>query len=152
MATDAQLRAIGHMTVQWAYLENQITREVAWLLKRSEHRGKRINFRAPFKDLANDWLRLSKRTYKRHTEIVENVQKIVSRAINIQRERNDLTHGNYGSGEYFIKERAGQVIYICENKGQASHIQNLACRISDITRDLFTHQMALIRHFRKALE
>jgi hypothetical protein len=33
--SEEQYRAIGHVTLQWAYLEGQIDREIDWLNKRS---------------------------------------------------------------------------------------------------------------------
>jgi hypothetical protein len=69
-----QLKGVGHVAVQWAFLEYEIPREIAWLLKRSEHRRKRFNFREPFAKIANQWLKLATRSYKKDPKLIKNVQ------------------------------------------------------------------------------
>jgi hypothetical protein len=53
--SDAQFRAIGHVTVQWAFLEAEIDAEMLALLEREEHKEERIDFRTYFKVRVNRW-------------------------------------------------------------------------------------------------
>src|SRR5207248_5127383 len=76
MLTDAQFRAIGHVTVQWAFLESDINREIAWLLQRDEHKGERINWRAKFTVRINHWFKLARESYKRHPERIKAAEHI----------------------------------------------------------------------------
>ena len=148
MLSEEQFRAIGHMATQWAFLESEIDRELIWLHKRSEHKRKRMNFRDRFVNRANQWLTMATRTYKKHPKRVKAVEQISRKAINIKCERDDLIHGNLSSSGTFFKIRSGRCIDISDTVGTAPHIEDLACRISEISAALFRHQVELQHLFR----
>lgn len=149
MLKDQQFRAIGHVIVQWAFLESEINRELAWLRKRSEHKKKRVNFQARFSNRANRWLELANRSYRKHPSFVKAVERIGRQAINIKRERDELAHGNFASSGTFFKLREGKTIDVSDTMGAQPYLEDLACRISDINAALFRHQIALQKRFRK---
>jgi len=144
----AQFQAIGHMVVQWAFLESEINREIRWLLSRSEHKDKSINFRTRFSTRMTKWEKLAQRTYKKHPARLKAVHRIIGRANTIKPERDDITHGNLGSSGIFFKVRDGQIFDIPDTIGTPRHIEDLACRISDINVLIYEHQTALRKHFR----
>jgi len=149
MLKEKQFRAIGHMVVQWAYLESEINREISWLLSRSEHKSKHVNFRARFSTRMTNWEKLTQRTYKKHPSRIKAVQRIIGRANKIKIERDDLVHGNFSSKGTFFKIRDGKIFDIFDTVGTPPHIEDLACRISEISAKLFRHHVALRRHFRR---
>ena len=147
--SEAQYRAIGHMIAQWAFLESDINSEIKWLLGRSEHRGKRVNFQSRFSIRATKWGDLAKRTYRKHPKLFRAVQRIGGQATAIKGERDDIAHGRVlGSGD-FLRIREGKLIEILNAAGQPSHIEDLACRISAINAALFKHRSAVEKCFRK---
>ena len=147
---EAQFRGIGHMVIQWAFLESEIDREIAWLLSRSEHRRRHVNFRARFSIRANRWIELARRSYKKHPKRVKAVERIIGHAHNIKPERDDLVHGGLSGSGSFFKIQAGHVIEISHTVGQAPNIEDLACRISDISVELLKHHVELQKHFRRS--
>ncbi len=148
MLTEEQFRAIGHVIVQWAFLESDIDRELSWLLSRSEHKGKYVNFRARFSTVTANWYKLAQRSYKKHPDRLKAVDRISGQAISIKIERDDLTHGNFSSSGTFFKVRDGKVTKIPDTIGMPPYIEDLACRISDISAELFRHHVALRKHYR----
>lgn len=149
LLTDPQFRAIGHVIVQWAFLESEITSEMAWLLGRREHKGKQINFQARFSTLSANWQKLATRSYCKQPERIAEVNRIVGRANQIKKERDNLAHGTFGSSGIFFKTKNGRIIQISDTIGTPTYIEDLACRISEISAELFKHQRALNRYYRK---
>jgi hypothetical protein len=133
--SDEQYRAIGRMTLQWAYLEGEIDREILWLNKRSDAP---VNLKAKFEDRAAGWRRLAVLIYAGHPELIDGVTSISERAVAIKPERDKLVHCNLVSQGMVIRIRRGEVLEISE-EGTAPHIEDLACRISNITADVFRH-------------
>ena len=150
MLTEEQFQAIGHVMVQWAFLESEIDKEIAWLLSRSEHRRRCINWRSRFSTRTNIWLELVQRSYKKHPERIKAVCRIIGRANKIKRERDDLAHGNFSSSGTFFKIRDKKVDR-SPDMGKPPHIQDLACRISEISVELYQHHVALRKHYRRSL-
>ena len=148
MLTEEQFRAIGHVIVQWAFPESEINRELSWLLNRSEHKGKHVNFRARFSTVTTNWRKLAKRSYKKHLDRLKAVDRIIGQANKIKIERDDLAHGNFSSSGTFFKVRDGKAIKIPDTIGTPPYIEDLACRISDVSAELFRHHIALKKHYR----
>lgn len=147
--TDAQYRAIGHMIAQWAFLESEINSEIRWLLGRSEHRRKSVNFQSRFQNRTTDWINLAKHTYGKRADLFKAAQQIAGQSIKIKRERDDIAHGRLlGSGMYQCI-REGRLVSISDGLAQAPKIENLACRIAAINRRMLKHQIALEKSFRK---
>jgi hypothetical protein len=145
--TESQFRAIGHVTAQWAILEYDISREIVWLLKRSEHKHRHFNFQTRFSTAATTWLHLARRSYKKYPVLIHSVERIGGRAIKIKSERDQIVHGMY-TPDTFLKVKGGLTINISDSVGRPGYIEDLACRISDINADLIRHQAKLQRHFR----
>jgi hypothetical protein len=135
--------AIGHMALQWAYLESEIDREIDWLNKRSIV-GQ--NLGAKFEDRSAGRRRLAADIYADHPELVEGVVSISEKAVAIKPERDNLVHHNLVADGMQIRIRKAQVLEISE-EGTAPHIEDLACRISKITDELFRHQDRSARVF-----
>ena len=95
------------------------------------------------------WLDLSQRTHKKNPARLKAVNLIIGHANNIKRERDDFVHGNFGSSGIFFKMRDGQVVEISDTTGSPPHIEDLACRISDVSAELTRHHLALRKHYRK---
>ena len=64
----------------------------------------------------------------------------------IKPERDKLVHCNLVSDGMVIRIRRGEVLEMSE-EGTAPHIEDLACRISAITADVFRHYGRLARVF-----
>ena len=141
--TDEQFRAVGHMTLQWAFLEGQIDREIVWLCEQSG--GSPIKD-YPFVKRAEKWLTLAKHFYADHPELIEGVSSVSEKAVVIKPERDKLVHCNLVSSGTMIRIRQGRVLDISD-QATAPHIQDLACRISKITEELFQHWARLARVF-----
>ncbi len=146
---EQQYRAVGHMVVQWAFLEGEINSEIAGLLSRSEHRGKSVNFQSRFSARANEWIKLARRSYKKHPSRIKAVERIIGHANNIKPERDDIVHGGLAGSGLFFKLRNGRTMDISDFIGEAPHIEDLACRISTINAEIFRHQQQLRKHYRK---
>ena len=149
--TEAQFRAVGHVVLQWAYLEGEIVREIAWLLSRSEHKRRKVNLQTTDRTFAKKmarWRILSHRSYKTHPSLIKAVDRIQARAVAIKKERDDLAHGTM-TANMFFKQKLGKIINISEVQSDPEYLEDLACRISKISEDLFKHQFALQKHFRK---
>lgn len=147
MLSYQQFRAIGHMAVQWAFLESEIDRELVWLNERSEHKDHPAKLGAKFERRAERWREMAALTYKEHPERIKAVEGMSRKAVEIKVERDALIHGNFGSSGLFLRMRYGVCINISDTAGTAPHIEDLACRISDITAALFKHQDAVRRLF-----
>jgi hypothetical protein len=145
--SEEQYRAVGHVTLQWAYLEGEIDRELVWLNKRSDAP---VNLKAKFEDRAAGWRNLAALVYSGHPELIDGVASISERAVAIKPERDKLVHCNLVSEGMVIRIRRGHVLDISD-EGTAPHIDDLACRISNVTADLFRHQMRLARVFENPL-
>ena len=141
--TGEQYRAVGHMTLQWAFLEAEIDREIVWLNRRS---ATPINLRSKFDDRAQRWLTLAKDIYTGHPELIEGVSSVSYKAVAIKPERDKLVHCHLVSGGTMIRIRQGRVLEITD-EGTAHHIEELARRISKITEELFQHWGRLARVF-----
>jgi hypothetical protein len=141
--SDEQYRAIGHMTLQWAFLEGEIDWELKWLNKQSDTP---VNLGAKFENRAAGWRRLAALIYADHPELIDGVAAISERAVAIKPERDKLVHCNLVSDGMVIRIRKGEVLDISD-EGTAPHIDDLACRISNITADVFHHQGRLARVF-----
>ena len=149
--TKAHYQAIGHVMMQWAYIEREINSEIAWLLSRSENRGRKISFQKPFPKRVADWLVLAKRVYKRPDEI-KAINLISGRAIALKAERDDLAHGTFaasGRKLIFMKFREGKIIAIPDKFGSAAEIEDLASEISSVGHVLLNHLAVLDRRYRK---
>ena len=58
--TEQQFRAIGHVVLQWAYLESEIVHELFWLYSRSEHKTKmRPERNTKFSKKVSHWRQLA---------------------------------------------------------------------------------------------
>jgi hypothetical protein len=137
--------------MQWAYIEREINSEIAWLLSRSENRGRKISFQKPFPKRVADWLVLAKRVYKRPDEI-KAINLISGRAIALKAERDDLAHGTFaasGRKLIFMKFREGKIIAIPDKFGSAAEIEDLASEISSVGHVLLNHLAVLDRRYRK---
>lgn len=66
----------------------------------------------------------------------------------IKRERDDLAHGVMTKNMFF-KHKSGKLVSISDTKSDPRYLEDLACRISKISEDLFKHQFNLQNHFRK---
>jgi hypothetical protein len=64
----------------------------------------------------------------------------------IKPERDKLVHCNLVSDGMVIRVRRGKVLEISK-EGTPLHIEDLACRISNITADVFRHYGRLARVF-----
>ena len=64
----------------------------------------------------------------------------------IKPERDKLVHCNFVSSGTMIRIRRGRVLEISD-EATAPHIQDLACRISKITEELFQHWARLAQVF-----
>jgi len=138
-----QYDAIGHVSLQWAFLEGEIDRELVWLNERSDEQ---VNLNAKFADRTIGWRRLAAFVYTGHPELIDGVTTIGERAAAIKPERDKLVHCHLVSDGMMIRIRKGQVLEISE-EATAPHIMDLACRISDITAEIFRHQGRLARVF-----
>jgi hypothetical protein len=86
--TEQQFRAIGHVILQWAYLESEIVDESFWLFRRSEHKKKKRPKRyAKFSEKATRWRKLARRSYKKYPDLIRSVDRISGQAIKIKKER-----------------------------------------------------------------
>jgi len=148
--TKQQLCAVGHIVLQWAYLESEIISELFWLYRRSEHkRKKRPERNARFAKKVALWLKLARRSYKQHPDLIRSVEKIRDQAIKIKRERDRLAHGTIIDGRFF-KYHNGQLIDILDEIATPQHLEDLAFRISVINSDLMRHGYKLQKLFRKS--
>jgi hypothetical protein len=147
MLRDEQFRAIGHMAVQWAFLEAEIDRELVWLNKQSEHKDHPVKLGAKFEDRTERWREMATLTYQGHPKCMEAVESISTKAVEIKVERDKIIHGNFGSSGIFFRIRHGRCIEVSDTVGTAPHIEDLACRISDVTAALFKHQAELGKAF-----
>jgi hypothetical protein len=145
--SDEQFRAIGHVALQWAHLEAEIDREILWLNKQN---GEPVNLAAKFEDRAAGWRRIATITYEGQSQLIEAVVAIADKAVAIKREPDKLVHCNLVSEGMVFRIYRGQVIDISE-AGTAPHIEDLACRISNITAELFRHFGRLARVFHNPL-
>lgn len=141
--SDEQFRAIGHLTLQWAFLEGEIDREIDWLNKRCDAP---VNFKGKFEDRARGWQRMAALIYAGHPELIEGVASVSEKAVAIKPDRDKLVHCNLVSDGMVIRIRRAQVLNISE-EGTAPHIEDLACRISNITAELFQHFGRLAKVF-----
>jgi len=141
--SDKQYRAVGHMTLQWAFLEAEIDREIDWLNKRSTVPQ---SLGAKFEDRTAGWRRLAEAIYAGHPELIEGVVSVSEKAVAIKPERDKLVHCNLVSDGMVIRIRRAQVLEISD-QGTPAHIQDLACRISNITGELLQHFGRLARVF-----
>lgn len=148
--TKQQLCAIGHVVLQWAHLEGEIIDELFWLYRRSEHkRKKRPKRNARFSEKVTLWLKLARRSYKQHPDLIRSVEKIRDQAIKIKRERDLFAHGTIINGLFF-KYHDGQLIDILDEIATPQHLEDLACRISVISSNLMRHSYKLQKRFRKS--
>lgn len=143
MLSEKQFRAIGHMTVQWAFLESEIDRELDWL---NEQNDKPVKLRAPFEHRAERWREMAALTYEEHPKLIEAVESISNAAAKIKGERDKFVHGNLSSSGVFFRIRDARIVEVSDT-GTPAHIEDLACRISDINAALFRHQAELNRVF-----
>ena len=124
--TEQQFRAIGHVVLQWAYLEGEIVHELFWLYGRSEHKKKeRPKRSAKFSVKANLWQQLAQRSYKKYPGLIQSVERISGQAITIKKERDVLAHGTISGGDFF-KHRQGRLIDISDTIGTPQHLEDLA--------------------------
>jgi hypothetical protein len=142
-----QYQAVGQVTMQWAYLEAEIDREIDWLNKKGSVPQK---LSAKFEDRAEGWRRLAADVYAGHPELIEGVASISQKAVAIKPERDKLIHCNLVSDGMMIRIRQARVLEISD-EATAPHIQDLACRISSITGELFQHFGRLARVFNTPL-
>jgi hypothetical protein len=101
---------------------------------------------AKFEDRTNGWQRLASVIYAGHPELINDIASICTKAVAIKPERDKLVHCNLVSEGVVFQMRRGQVTEMSE-AGTAPHIQDLACRISNITAELFQHFGRLARVF-----
>jgi hypothetical protein len=141
--SEEQYRAIGHVALQWAFLEGEIDREIVWLNKRVDVP---VKLAANFQVRAEGWRNLAALIYAGHPELIDGVASISERAVAIKPERDKLVHCNLISDGMVIRIRRGKVLDISD-EGTAPHIDDLACRISNITAEIFRHQGRLARVF-----
>jgi hypothetical protein len=141
--SEEQYCAIGHMTLQWAFLEGEIDREIDWLNTRNTVRQ---NLGANFKDRVEGWRRLAEDSYAPYPVLIDGVTSIGEKAVAIKSERDKLVHCHLVADGMMIRIRQAQVLEISD-QGTPVHIQDLACRISNITAQLFQHQGRLARVF-----
>ena len=149
--TKAHCTAIGLVMLTWAYIEREVNSEIAWLLSRSENRGRKVSFQKPFPKRVADWLTLAKRVYKRQDEIAA-INKISGRVIALKSDRDDLAHGTFalqGRKHIFLKFCEGRLIAIPDKFGSAADIEQLARDISVVGHALLKHQAVLDRRYRK---
>ena len=149
--TKPHYAAIGHVMMQWAFIEREINSEIAWLLKRSKNKGQKVNFQAKFSRRVTAWLTLAKRVYRDPIDI-QAINRIAGQAVKIKDERDDIAHGTFvGKGPKLMFQvyREGKLIHIPDTFSTAAEIEDLACRISEIGADLMRHQDALDTRFRK---
>jgi hypothetical protein len=137
--SEEQYRAIGHVSLQWAFLEGEIDRELVWLNKRSDEP---VNLNVKFADRIIGWRRLAALVYAGHPELIDGVTSIAEKAAAIKPERDKLIHCQLVSDGMMVRIRKGRVLEISD-EATAPHIMDLACRISDITAEIFRHQRRL---------
>ena len=148
--TEQQFRAIGHVVLQWAHLESEIVHELFWLYARSEHKKKkRPEWNAKFSVKASRWVQLARRSYKKHSDLIQSAKRISGQAITIKKERDVLAHGTISGGGFF-KHRQGRLIDVSDAIGTPRHLEGLACRIAKISADLMRHHVKLQKRFRKS--
>ena len=82
-----QFRAVGHMRLQWAYLEAEIDREIEWLNKRATDTQ---SLGVKFEVRAAGWRRLAKSIYVGDPELIEGVISVSEKAEAIKPERDKL--------------------------------------------------------------
>jgi hypothetical protein len=148
--SEAHYRAIGHVAMQWAYIERHINKEISWLRMRKPNKQVAINFQARFSKRNAAWVKLAKQVYLKHPEEMTAVHRISGRVVAIKKERDDLAHGTIGesNGKYtFFKFKEGRLVEISDHFGDPEIIEDLACRISKIGADLQRHQTRLDRRF-----
>jgi len=149
--TKAHCTAIGLVMMQWAYIEREINSEIAWLLSRSENRGRKVSFQKAFSKRVADWLTLAKRVYKRPAEIAA-IDSIAGKAIALKADRDDLAHGTFvlqGRKHIFLKFRDGKLIAIPDKFGTAADIEQLAHNVASVGHALLNYQTVLDRRYRK---
>ena len=137
--SEEQYRAIGHVSLQWAFLEGEIDRELVWLNKRSDEP---VNLNVKFADRIIGWRRLAALVYAGHPELIDGVTSIAEKAAAIKPERDKLIHCQLVSNGMMVRIGKGRVLEISD-EATAPHIMDLACRISDITAEIFRHQRRL---------
>jgi hypothetical protein len=105
-----------------------------------------VNLNAKFADRTIGWRRLAAFVYAGHPELIDGVTCISERAAAIKPERDKLVHCHLVSDGMMIRIHKGRVLEISE-EATAPHIMDLACRISDVTAEIFRHQGRLARVF-----
>jgi hypothetical protein len=84
---DEQLRAVGHVALQWALLEAEIDREIVWLSVGAENPQ---NLGAKFEDRVQGWQRLATDRMSDRPDLIEDVKVISEQALAIKVERDKL--------------------------------------------------------------
>jgi hypothetical protein len=145
--SDDQCRAIGHVALQWAFLESEIDREIHWL---NETNDEPVKLRSKFEDRARGWRRMATLTYEDHPKFIEAVAGIATKAVAIKPDRDKLIHCNLSSTGVIFRIRRARIIEVSDT-GTAQHIDELAYRISEISAELFRHQARVVRVFKATL-
>lgn len=111
MLSDDQIRAIGHVALQWAFLESEIDRELVWL---NEQTDMRVSLRAPFEQRAERWREMAALAYEDHPKLIDAVDSVSKRATAIKGERDKFVHGNLSSSGIFFRVRDGRIIEVTD--------------------------------------
>jgi hypothetical protein len=139
---DKHFRAVGHVVLQWAHIERELTQEVLILLTRPLHAGELVNFQSRFSTRANRWTDLATPIYTRHPNDMKTIRRIASDAVTIKIERDDIAHGTWAGGDFF-KFKNGRLVDMPDKLRNAEEIEDLACRISEIGAALLDFQIEL---------
>jgi hypothetical protein len=83
---------------------------------------------------------MAHKSYGSHPSIVKTVERIGNRAMTIKGERDQIAHGQFGSSGLFLQPRGGKTVQVSDRIGTPEHLEDLACRISDISAVLFNHR------------
>lgn len=138
--SNAHLRAIGLVAVQWGYLESSIDEDISALLKHPAAAGFEVNFMRPFANRTRNWRRLAQLVFGSGPAL-EKVIDISSRAKIIKTKRDEIVHGQYaGQGDPLglLVYRSANLVKIRDIS--LNDLKAVAAEISKINGDLFRHQ------------
>lgn len=125
MVGDKELRAIGHVAAQWAYLETQLDAVIDVLVKQPSARNLGIKVSQPFKKRMETLRTAAKVVLEKHQEQLSELLSIATEASSLRGFRDDIVHGHWklhrerGTGQLTTGIRVF-------NRGAALKVRNMA--------------------------
>lgn len=125
MVGDKELRAIGHVTAQWAYLETQLDGVINVLVKQPSTRNLGIKVSQSFQRRMEALRNAAKVVLEKYQEQLSELLSIAADASSLRGSRDDIVHGHWK----LHRERAagplttGIRVY---NRGAVLKVRNMA--------------------------